>query len=96
MSEPSWETVDTVAGEFKAEILRGLLEAQGIPVLLSQEGIGHSVYPVTVGKLGEVDILVPTPYKEQAKAVLQEYYTGSFEVHEDDEKATPDEGGTGA
>lgn len=78
MTEESWEVIETVAGDLKAELIGGLLQAQGIPVVLSQEGVGRSVYPVTFGLLGNVDILVPSSLKAQALQVLQDYYAGVY------------------
>ena len=83
MADQKWEVVETIAGEFQAELLRGLLEAQGIPVVLSQEGAGHSLYPVTVGALGKVEVLVPSSYREQALQVIQDFNAGAFEDTED-------------
>ena len=90
MEEQSWEVITTVPGDMYAEILRGLLEAQGIPVVLSQEGIGRSVYAVNVGLFGKVEILVPSAYKEQAFQVLKDYESGAFES-EDEENNPEDE-----
>jgi Putative prokaryotic signal transducing protein len=73
MSEKKWEVVESVGGDLNAELLRSYLEAQGIPVLLSQEGIGHSIYPVSIGRLGNVDILVPTEYRSQALELIKEF-----------------------
>ena len=53
----------------EAQILRALLEDQGIPAALSYESAGI-VYGLTVDGLGEVRILVPEEYLEQAQAVL--------------------------
>lgn len=78
MTEESWEVIETVAGDLKAELISGLLQAQGIPVVLSQEGVGRSVYSVTFGLLGNVDILVPSSLKAQALQVLQDYYNGIY------------------
>ena len=89
MEEQSWEVITTVPGDMYAEILRGLLEAQGIPVVLSQEGIGRSVYAVNVGLFGKVEILVPTAYKEQALQVLKDYESGAFQA--EDEEDHPDD-----
>ena len=52
----------------EAEVLRGLLEAQGIQVSLSQEAVGISVFPVDVGAFGQVEVLVPP---DQAKRALK-------------------------
>jgi Putative prokaryotic signal transducing protein len=90
MADDKWEVVETIAGEFQAELLRGLLEAQGVPVVLSQEGAGHSIYPVTVGMLGKVEVLVPSSYREQALQVIRDYNTGAFEDTKDSETSGDD------
>jgi hypothetical protein len=41
----------------QAEIVLGVLAAQGIPAMLSQEAAG-SILPVDVGAFGQVDVLV--------------------------------------
>lgn len=90
MPEQKWEVVDSVGGDLKAELLRSYLEAQGIPVLLSQEGVGHSIYPVNIGKLGKVDILVPTLFKARALELVQGFYEPADQEDEtllDDETA---------
>jgi hypothetical protein len=78
MSEERWQVVVEVAGEIQAEILRGMLEAQGIKVWISQEGAGRA-YGLGVGRLGRVQILVPEEHLEQSKALLDEYYSGQLE-----------------
>jgi len=87
MEEQSWEVIASVPGDLYAEILRGLFEAQGIPVVLSQEGI-HSAYAVTVGLFGKVEILVPSTHKEQALQLLKDYESGAFQL--EDEEDDPD------
>lgn len=74
-----WQVLDQVSGSGIAEILKGLLEAQGISVFLSQEGIGETIYPVTVGPLSEIQILVPSDQFDEAKKILDEYHAGKFE-----------------
>jgi hypothetical protein len=78
MSEERWQVAVEVAGEIQAEILRGMLEAQGIKVFISQEGAGRA-YGLGVGRLGRVQILVPEEDLERSKALLDEYYTGQLE-----------------
>jgi hypothetical protein len=73
-----WVVVEKVAGSLQAEFLRGFLESQGISVVLSQEGVG-SVFPVTVGPLSQVQILVSKSDAPQAKKILDDYYTGNLE-----------------
>ncbi len=78
MAKEEWEAVDQASGDLQSEIIRSLLEAQGIPVLLSQEGAGRAM-GLNVGSLGEVQILVPTSYKARAEELLRDYYSGRYE-----------------
>ena len=87
MSEQQWETVESVSGDLQAELLRGLLEAQGITVLLSREGAGRAL-GLSVGTLGEVQILVPSDQKSQAELILQEYYAGDFIAEDQGDKGS--------
>jgi hypothetical protein len=81
MMEEKWEVVEMVQGQLQAEILRGLLEAQGVKVWLNQEGAG-AAYGINVGPLGTVEILVPTSAVDQARQVLDAYFAGEFEGSE--------------
>ena len=75
MNQEKWVLVDTCAGLLQAELVRGLLEAQGIQVWLNQAGAAHA-YAVTVGSMGRVEVLVPSSEKDQAEHILDEYYSG--------------------
>jgi len=59
----------------EAEVLRGLLEANGIPAMLSQEAAG-SIYSVGVGAFGQVELLVTSDRVAEARKVLEEYRAG--------------------
>ena len=78
MVEENWEVIDEVAGDIQAEMLRGLLEAQGIKVWLSQEGAGRA-YGLTLSTLGAVQILVPSESAAPARQILDDYYAGLYE-----------------
>jgi len=54
----------------EAQIIKGRLESEGIPVLLSYESAGL-VYGLTVNGLGEVKIMVPKRLAEEAKEILE-------------------------
>ena len=69
MPETDWVVVNEVYGEIQGELLRGLLEAQGIPVILNEEGAGRA-YGIMAGPLGQVQILVPARFLQQARQVL--------------------------
>jgi hypothetical protein len=85
MSE-HWVVLVEVAGMPQAEILRGMLEAQEISTVLSQEGAGRAI-GLTIGSMGAVQILVPLEDQERAQALLDDYYAGY------DVDSTPDQDG---
>ena len=80
MSDKQWFVLDVTAGMMQAEILKGFLEAQGIEVVLSQEGAGHSAFALNVGVLGEVELLVSEDDREKAQSLLDAYYQGTLET----------------
>jgi len=57
----------------EAQIIKGRLESEGIPVLLSYESAGL-VYGFTVDGLGEVKIMVPRDLADEAKEILGVVY----------------------
>lgn len=67
--------VETTSGLIEAEILRGLLEANDINVMLSHESAG-TVIGLSVGPLGQVDLMVPADQAEEAKKILDDYHAG--------------------
>ena len=68
---PAKEQLVTVytARYMEAQIIKGRLESEGIPALLSYESAGL-VYGLTVDGLGEVRIMVPGHLAEDAKEIL--------------------------
>jgi hypothetical protein len=90
MSEQTWKSIYTVQGEFHAEVIRGLLEAQGISVHLSQEGAAKA-YGLGVGPLAEVEIFVPKGQVEVANKVIERYKSGDFEEPYDPNLGVEDE-----
>ena len=81
MIEDPWVVITKISGEFNGELLRGLLEAQGIPARLNEEGAGRA-YGFSVGPLSEVEILVPKSKEEEAKQVIEHFEAGDFEAPE--------------
>ena len=71
--------VYTALGHLAGEMIRIFLESKEIPAHLSQESAGL-VHGLTVGPLGEVDILVPAEYAEQARDLLARMEAGEFEL----------------
>jgi len=69
MSEKGPLIAVCTAKYMEAQIIKGRLENEGIPVLLRYESAGL-VYGITVDGLGEVKILVPKALAEEAKGIL--------------------------
>jgi hypothetical protein len=88
MTTPTWVVAYTAAGVLQAQILRGLLEAAGLPVQIAQEGAG-AVYAFTVGPMGEADLLVPADRLEEARALLAEYERGTLASTAEDAGSAP-------
>ena len=86
MSPDNWVVLTKIFGEIQAEIIRGLLESQGILPQLNQEGAGRA-YGLSVGPLGEVEILVPKDKLKEAKEVLARFDSGEFEVDEEESES---------
>lgn len=84
MNEHPWVVVTKISGEFNGELLRGLLEAQGIPARLNQEGAGRA-YGFSVGPLSEVEILVPESKEDEAKQVIAQFEAGEFEAPDEED-----------
>jgi len=61
------------ANYLEAQIIKGRLETEGIPVLLSYESAGL-VYGLTIDGLGEVKIMVPQHLAEEAEEILRVVY----------------------
>ena len=57
------------SGLLRAQVIKGRLEASGIPALLDYEAIGQ-VYGFTVDGLGEVRVMVPVDRADEARELI--------------------------
>lgn len=78
---PEWSTAARINGEGTAEILRGLLEAQGIPVYLAREGAARAI-GVDIGPFGLIEVMVPQEHLHEARQILADFQRGDFEQAE--------------
>ncbi len=62
----------SVQGEMEAEMLRGILESEGITPLAKADVV-HNVLPLTVDGLGKVRIYVRRGDLDRAREVLEGY-----------------------
>ena len=81
-------TVASYWNDAEAGMAKSLLEAHGIPAVLSSE-VPHSVMPVTVDGIGEVQVRVPSSLADEAREILREVFDGT--PHDGPDDARPDE-----
>ncbi len=64
-----WVVVFTTYDPLEAEIIKDLLESGEIPVIIRSSKV--SPYPVNIGKMGEIKILVREEDKAEAENVIK-------------------------
>ena len=69
MPNTNLTTVYVANGQPEAEIIKGRLETEGIPVMLRYESVGL-VYGLTTDGLGQVKVQVPSHLAQEAKEIL--------------------------
>ena len=78
MTDRKWVLVEVVNDAIQAEILKGLLEAQGVTVNVIREG-----YQAAMGISGQmgvrIELMAPSDQIELAKQVISDYHTRKFE-----------------
>ncbi|MGH2581799.1 MAG: putative signal transducing protein [Anaerolineales bacterium] len=67
---PKWETMLVLHDPVQAEILKGMLEANGVQVLLSKEGAAKAL-GLSVGAMSEIELRVPSGQTEIAQELLR-------------------------
>ena len=85
MTDKKIVELTTVPGRLSAEAILSYLQAFDVQGMISMEAIG-SVYPLTVGELGAVQILIREEDYELATKILSDFYqeNSSTELLEDD------------
>ena len=68
---PDFVLVDKVQGLETAEIIKGRLESEGIPVYVKYDATGK-IYGIICDGLGEVGLFVPQEYVKEARRILYE------------------------
>ncbi len=68
--ESEWTELLITSDELEAEMIKDLLESGGIPVVIRSAKVRP--YPVSIGKMGEIKLLVRTVDREAAEAVIKQ------------------------
>lgn len=85
MNDSNWEILTEVFDRLEAEMFKAALEAEGVPVVLSQEAAGN-LYPVTFGKMACIQVFVPAASLEHARAWLKNYEQGREQDNREEEQ----------
>lgn len=72
-----WVELLVTHDSLEAEMIKDVLESGGIDVVLRSSKV--SPYPVNIGKIGEIKILVKKSDKETAEKVIAEELDGRAE-----------------
>jgi hypothetical protein len=80
--QSKFSIVATASGKLEADIIKGMLEAQGVETMLSYEAAG-TAYGLGVGPLARVEILVRDEQVPEAEAILAEYHSGTYAQGDD-------------
>lgn len=73
MDELKYEKLTETSSRMEADLLESYLEANGIDVELFQEAVGHSIFPVSIDMLGNVQVFVPKEKIKAAKKLLENF-----------------------
>jgi hypothetical protein len=73
------EVVYIANGNLEAESIKILLESFEIPAFINQESAG-ATYGLSIGALGEVEVIVPIKYIIDAKKVIRDMEDGKLEI----------------
>jgi len=69
--ESALVTVYTAFGQLRAHVVKAKLESAGIPVLLRYDS-ASIIFGITVDGLGEVQVMVPEGFAQEARELLSE------------------------
>lgn len=72
------EVVFIANGILEAESVKILLESFEIPAFINQESLG-ATYGLSIGTLGEVEVIVPMKFITKAKKVIKDMEEGKLE-----------------
>ncbi len=67
-ADEGWSEVLMTYDSVEAEIVKDLLESGGIPVVLRSSKV--TPYPVNIGRMGEIRVLVRDEDREEAERVI--------------------------
>jgi hypothetical protein len=79
MSDRKWEFVTAVHDMLEAEILKGLLEANGVMIHIVREGY-QAAYGITNQPSVRIELLAPNDQIDIARQIISDYEAGFFDT----------------
>lgn len=77
--QSDYEVVYTAHGQLDAEMIKALLESNGIECFIAGESVG-TTYGIIFGPLGDMDILVANAKFDEARALLDAMERGELDT----------------
>jgi hypothetical protein len=74
----SWHEILFTYDEMEAQIVKTLLETEGIEVVM--ESLKVRPYPVSIGRMGEIKLLVRTEDLEKARELIRTVNEGNTDT----------------
>jgi hypothetical protein len=86
----TWIEIASTGTEDEATLLRGFLEAEGIPAQI--ENVKFSMEPINFGTMGDIRIYVGQQDEQRAQALLRQRERAYERLDDDTETVVTDEG----
>lgn len=86
----TWVEITSVGVEEDANLIKGFLEAEGIPA--NVEMVKFSMEPVTFGAMGDIRVYVPAEDEQRALELLRQREQEYERLDDDDDTLVTDDG----
>jgi hypothetical protein len=86
----TWVEIASTGTEDEAALLRGFLEAEGIPAQI--ENVKFKMEPINFGTMGDIRVYVPGEEEQHAQELLRSRNQQYEQLNDDEETLVTDEG----
>lgn len=86
----TWVEIASTGTEDEATLLRGFLEAEGIPANI--ENVKFQMEPINFGTMGDIRIYVPSEHEQHAHELLRSREQQAAQLEDDEETLVTNEG----
>lgn len=86
----TWVEIASTGAEDEASLLKGFLEAEGIPAQI--ENVKFNLEPINFGTMGDIRIYVPSDEEQRAVELLRSRERQAEQLDDDDETLVTEDG----